>query len=239
MRNAMKRNIQCIEIQKYGPERQNVIYYPFVSSEHDKEIPSCARIAIGDIDPMTGEPIVDIHLFREIYSVINSQAHTNLRVNRPFFTTREQEERRKMGEAFAEEFERAYGYRPSRDDMKYYLAEKWPVEHMLHYDDQNHHGEEYEQNCDIRLADPASLSAAPGEVSEETEMMREFEKTLQGIERDIYEVMLYSTGGGAEKPRMNYVMKKWGKSNPSEITRIRKKVEAKLIRFVQEWEENS
>ena len=107
----MYRKSYCNERTMIGKAGQNQIVFTFVTGE-------TVKIQAGDIDPLTGEKIPD-EIFAEYHKLRTSEVHRTLKTERVPFTEKELDVRRKEREEIAKEFEETYGYRPTKDNIRF------------------------------------------------------------------------------------------------------------------------
>lgn len=215
MRNA---NIRCNELRKVSITNQNTIVYNFVNE--DNNTPTHVRISLGDIDPITGNPIEDIQFFREYRTCNNRQAARNNKHIRMELSQKEKEERNKLKQRIAEEFEEAYGYAPTKDTLQYLLEEKWPLPYVMPITIEE---EDDFSDSDLDYSDRMAEAEFPGNESDDTAAMQEFAKTLSGRLLDVYRVMLERIDAGSERPLLISLAAKWNIS-PAQINKDQEKI---------------
>lgn len=215
MRNA---NIRCNELRKVSITNQNTIVYNFVNDDYNT--PARVRVSLGDIDPITGKPIEDVRFFREYRTCNNRQAARNNKYIRIELTQKEKEERNKLKQRIAEEFEKAYGYAPPKDTLQYLLEEKWPLPYVMPITIEE---EDDFSDSDLDYSDRMAEAEFPGNESEDTAALRDFAKTLSGRLLDVYHVMLERIDAGSERPLLISLAAKWNIS-PSQINKDQEKI---------------
>ena len=229
----MKKGINCNENRFYGPEKHNTIRYEFVSG--DSEIPSNVVISLGDVDPMTGEAITDVEVFREYNLQRNREVYDNLKAMRPEYTKDEKESRRLERLRIAEEFRAEYGYEPNPDTVRYLQEQRWKSRYVLHLDAiANDDDEDMDQDHISEMADPAAEKAFRQlEDREEYARVLAFAGTLEGRLKDVFMLMILEALG--ENGEMNGITlgRKWNASKHA-ISRDRQKLKEMLRRWMQE-----
>jgi hypothetical protein len=91
----------------------SLLKYEFATE--DGLTPSSCEIRLGDIDPMTGQPITDESVFKGYYQCVNREVRVNLKQIR---LEKTKEERRKTNElkaGLSARFEQEHGYKPNED----------------------------------------------------------------------------------------------------------------------------
>ena len=111
----------CNETQYVPKERWNAITYHFVTD--DQNTPSVCTVRLGDIDPVSGEPISDVTLFSDYYRQVNREVRVNMKQIRPEKTKRERLELAQLKARLSDEFEKEHGYKPNEDNLRL-LVEK-------------------------------------------------------------------------------------------------------------------
>lgn len=230
---TVKKGILCNEIKYYGPEKHNTIRYEFVSG--DPEIPSNVTISLGDMDPMTGEAITDVEVFREYNLQRNREVYDNLKTMRPEYTKEEKERRRLERLRIAEEFRAEYGYEPNPDTVRYLQEQRWKNRYVLHLDAiANDDDEDLDQDRISEMADPAAEKAFRElEDREEYARVLAFAGTLEGRLKDVFMLMILEALG--ENGEMNGITlgRKWNASKHA-ISRDRQKLKEMLRRWMKE-----
>ena len=218
----MNRKTYCNERTMIGKTGQNRISFDFVTGE-------TVKIQAGDIDPLTGEKIPE-EIFAEYHKVRTAEVHRTLKTERVPYTDEELEARRKEREEIAKEFEEAYGYRPTEDNVHWIQEARWDNRYNQHTDalvDED--GESYAE----RVLGPAATVGAddlPGHKKSDVEILREFAATLTGRMEDVYNLMLEKHSDSAGARRSKDVAAKWGVS-PATIV----KDENRIVKMIVAW----
>lgn len=230
---TVKKVLNCNETQFYGPEKQNAIRYEFVTG--DPEIPSNMTISLGDMDPLTGETITDVEVFRDYNLKRNQEVYDNLKAMRPDYSKEEKEARRLERLRIAEEFREDYGYEPNLDTVRYLQEQRWKSRYVLHLDAfANEEKEDMDQDRISEMADPAAEKAFRElEDREEYARVLAFTGTLEGRLKDVFMLMILEALG--KNGEMNGVTlgKKWNASKHA-ISRDRQKLKEMLRRWMKE-----
>ena len=201
--------IPCNDYLHTPKAQHDRITFRFVSD--DTNTPSSCTIRLGDIDPLTGEAITDIRFFTEYHRLADHQVYKNLKASRVDLTPEEKSQFTAERDAYAEAFEKQYGYRPSPADVRYAMSERWPkayhlsIQELINEDGDN----KADQQADLSTPteDPFN-EKAPDKIA----CLREIAATLTGRLADVYEALLVKYAGGKEKITMTSLAKKWNVS---------------------------
>ena len=222
----MKNGIPCNETRFTNGKDRNRIVYHFVSD--DGVTPSTCTVRIGDIDPMTGEPVTDMDFFlREYYRLDDHQIHKNIDAVRIPCTGGQKAWREKEKQRYIREFEQKHGYRPSKDDILYHLEQIEPERYNQNLGNiTNEEGEPADEyGSEFITHDPDPFGA---DLPDDIYALREIAASLTGRLRAVYEAMLQRAADGAGRRTLTDVRDEWGVSY-TQIMKDTKKIE-KMIR---------
>ena len=195
----------------YTPKTQHDrIAFRFVTD--DENTPSSCTVRLGDIDPITGDAITDVGFFTEYHKLARHQVYKNMRAIRTDRTPQETRQFREEKAAFAAAFEKQYGYKPTRSDLRDTLADRWPK--TYHLSIQEMVNKDGESTADQR-ADLSEPAADPfdTDVPIDIACLREVAASLTGRLADVYEALTVKYAGGKEKIAFNSIAEKWGVSH--------------------------
>lgn len=207
----MKANhgIPCNDYLHTPTAQHDRIAFRFVTD--DANTPASCIIRLGDIDPMTGEAITDVGFFTEYHKLAHHQVYKNLKASRVDLTPEEKRQFREEKAVFITAFEKKYGYKPTRSDIRDALAAHWPKAYHLSIQEMiNEEGDskaDQREDLSIPAADPFNADA-PLEIA----CLREVASSLTGRLADVYEALLVKYAGGKEKISFTSLAKKWGVS---------------------------
>ena len=226
----MKKGIRCNETRYVnGPDRDR-IRYEFLSD--DDVTPSSCTVCLGDIDPLTGEPITDLTFFREYHRLVDHQVMKNIRAACAGYHTLEQKARREQmkGEYIAA-FKAEHGYAPSKADVLYYLEQMEQETWNLSIDSlaDRETGESYLDHCAFFCV-PFDTDM---EESVELQALREVGASLTGRKAEVYEAMLQREAGGQERIRFVDIADKWNVAL-KQITKDQAKIAAMVRKRAEE-----
>ena len=233
----MKKGIECNSLRRADVHSEEIVYR-FVND--DDLTPSEVTVRLGNIDPMTGEPITDVTFFREYQAMENRQVYSNLKAARRPWTNEEMESRRKMKQEIKAEFEAEYGYTPSESTAQYLLEERWPISFVGSYDAcVNEDGDDFRDYLPA-FSDPQAKKAFPGEESDIEIAIREVRETLPERKKEVLDMLLLRAAYGVargQKFRGADLAEKWGVTHQL-ITQDRryilKKLKKKLLELRDE-----
>ena len=224
----MYRKSYCNERTMIGKAAQNQIVFTFVTGE-------TVKIQAGDIDPLTGEKIPD-EIFAEYHKLRTSEVHRTLKTERVPFTEKELDVRRKEREEIAKEFEETYGYRPTKDNIRFIQQERCGSRgnrYNLHTDALVE--TDGESDADQVYGSVAAVDGddLPGHKKSDVEILREFAATLTGRMRAVYEMMLEKHSGGAGAKLSKDLAAEWGVSQAT-IVKDQKRIEKMIVAWFAE-----
>ena len=227
--------IPCNDYLYTTKNQQDRIIFRFVTD--DAGTPSSCTIRLGDIDPMTGETITDMSFFTEYHKLARHQVYENLKASRTDMTPEEKRRFREEKAAFAAAFEKKYGYRPTRSDIRDALASRWPkTYHMSIQELINEDGDskaDQREDLSVPATDPFNEDA-PLDIA----CLREVAATLTGRLADVYEALLVKYAGGKEKISFTSLAEKWGVSH-TQIAYDRDKIFRMIRKAIEETREES
>ena len=216
----MKKVIRCNDTQVIPKKDWGSIQYDFVSD--DGLTPSSVKICLGDPDPMTGEPLADLTLFEKYHQFGYRQVRTNLKQIRPERTKKELAARRQAGREVAEEFEKRYGYPPSKDDVAYLLEEREGSRNAVSLDAmRNSEGESCLEN--IRVASVPFEDPFDDGLSVQERAFYMVTESLTGRLKEVLEVLVGKTDENGKKLRLQDLAAKWNVS-PATVTKYKEKI---------------
>ena len=203
------KGIPCNDYLHTPKARHNRIIFRFVND--DTNTPSSCTVRLGDTDPMTGEIITNIEFFTEYYRLADHQVYKNLKASRVDLTPSEKRRYKKEKTVFSESFEKEYGYKPTRSDLRDALTDRWPK--TYHLSIQEIINDDGDSKADQRkdLSEPASDPFNTDE-PDEIACLREIAASLTGRMADVYEALLVKYAGGKEKITLTSLAEKWGVS---------------------------
>lgn len=204
--DTMKKGIRCNELRFTNGEDRMRIRYEFVSD--DGVTPSSCTVRLGDTDPVSGEAVTDVTFFREYYRLVDHQVHKNLSAERRGLTKEEKVWREMEKMAFAEAFEKEWGYAPSRDDILYHLEQGEPNRWNLSMQSCVNR-ETGESTVDYMTEFSVPAETAREETVEE-QALREVAESLTGRKAEVYEAMIQRAAGGKERVMFSEIARKWG-----------------------------
>ena len=211
-----------------GAQRDRIVFR-FVSD--DANTPSSCTVRLGDIDPMTGEAIDDISFFTEYHRIVNQQVYCHRKTAQVELTPKEQERFRAEKAAFAAEFEKKYGYKPCRSDLRDAMADRWPKTWLMSIDELvNDDGDskaDQREDISVPAADPFDENA-PADIA----ALHEVAASLTGRLADVYEALLVKYAGGMEKITFKVLAEKWGVSH-TQIRMDRDKIFRMIRKAIQ------
>ena len=224
----MYRKSYCNERTMIGKAGQNQIVFTFVTGE-------TVKIQAGDIDPLTGEKIPD-EIFAEYHKLRTSEVHRTLKTERVPFTEKELDVRRKEREEIAKEFEETYGYRPTKDNIRFIQQERCGSRgnrYNLHTDALVE--TDGESDADQVYGSVAAVDGddLPGHKKSDVDILREFAATLTGRMRAVYEMMLEKHSGGAGAKLSKDLAVEWGVSQAT-IVKDQKRIEKMIVAWFAE-----
>lgn len=224
----MKKGIRCFDNTTVTEKNETLLKYKFVCG--DEEIASSCRVSLGDVDPATGEKIVDREIFREIRYIQYDQAYHNRYENCVPWSKWEKEARNETRSQLAEEFIRDYGYAPDEDSLDWMLKEKWPNKYRVSIDAiPNSKSDEQFQDCLLLFEDTAASDAIQlVECS-----LDEFEKTLNDRERELFHLLQLKSEGFSIHGAVNDLADKWGVEQ-YKVSRMKKQIGLKLVKWLQD-----
>ena len=174
----------------------SLLKYEFATE--DGLTPSSCEIRLGDIDPMTGQPITDESVFKGYYQCVNQEVRVNLKQIR---LEKTKEERRKTNELKARlsaRFEQEHGYKPNEDNLRLLVEQEEGSQYfMLPLDSlRNEDGESYAE-----ILQPYSEPFEDPYKEEPLQIraMREVGESLTGTLKVIFDKMSDRFDAGATK----------------------------------------
>ena len=225
----MKKGIRCNETRFTNGEDRDRIKFEFLSD--DGNTPSSCTVRLGDVDPVTGQPVTDLTFFREYYRLVDHQVHKNLKAERPEYSPQVKAWRDREKAAFIEAFTMRWGYTPSKDDVLYHLEQLQK--------------ERWNQSLDTFVSQDTGEStldwhmefSVPSGMDEDLPMelqaLREVAASLTGRRAEVYEAMILRAAGGKERIRFSDIARKWGVS-PKQITKDQEKIMEMVRRRAKE-----
>ena len=221
----MKRSIPCNETHFTNGKDRNQIIFRFVTD--DRNTPSACTVRIGDTDPVTGEPITDMDFFQEYHRQADKEIHRNINAMRKPYTKEQKAWREAKKQEYIHEFEEAYGYSPSNDDIRYYLEQIEEERYHMCIDDlqaeDSDSGTEKKDFLAVPSEDPFGT-----DLPETICILREIEASLSPRLKAVYQAMLQRAGGGAERTTYKDLAGIWNVSY-GQIIKDTRKIE-KMIR---------
>lgn len=217
----MKKGIRCNETRYINGRDRNSIRYEFLSD--DGITPSSCTVRLGDVDPLTGERITDLTIFREYHRLVDHQVMKNNNSARPKYTPAEKAHRKQLKEDFILAFTGEHGYAPSTDDILYYLEQLEAERHNLSLDSLINDEEDGDDDLD-RHAAFSVLSVADEEESVFMQALREVAAGLTGRKAEVFEAMIQRAAGSQVRIRFSDIAKKWGDVAPKQITMDQKRI---------------
>ena len=215
----MKKGIRCNETRFTNGKDREQIRYQFLSE--DGVTPSACTVRLGEVDPLTGEPVTDVSFFREYYRVVDHQVHQNLKAARRDYTPAEKLRREREKRVFMESFKERWGYAPSKDDVRYHLEQEEEERYHLSLDVLVN-SDTGESTLD-RHPEFSMPFEAEEELPVELEALREVAASLTGRKAEVYEAMIQRAAGGKERVRFSEIAKKWGVA-PKQITKDQERI---------------
>ena len=230
----MKKGIQCNEYIYTGVKKQNRIVFRFVSEDDDREIPSYSSISLGDEDPMTGERLDDLSVFRDYNLMRNREVYHNLKAITAPVNLWKKEERQKLKDQIAAEFEREYGYAPDKDSLLWLLHQKMPKEYRLEIDslvdEQGHYWTDH-----FALFTDGGAERALQEVEEEGHTLDGFARTLSPLCQDVFRMLRMKSEGIDVRGMGKQLAEKWG-VDKSDISKMKLRIGKLLMEWMKESE---
>ena len=206
--------IPCNDYLHTPKAQHDRIVFRFVSD--DANTPSSCTVRLGDTDPMTGKAITDIGFFTEYHRLAHHQVYTNLKASRVDLTPEEKHRFREEKAAFAAAFEKKYGYKPTRSDLRDALSVHWPKAYHLSIqelvNDDGDSKADQREDLSMPAADPFNT-----DVPMDIACLREVAASLTGRLADVYEALLVKYAGGKEKISFTSLAEKWGVSHTPEV----------------------
>lgn len=215
----MKKGIRCNETRFTNGEDRDRIRYEFLSD--DGNTPSSCTVRLGDVDPVTGEKVMDVTFFREYYRLVDHQVHKNLQAERLEYTPLQKARRETEKAAYIKAFAEYWGYAPSKDDVLYHLEqleeERWnqSVDSFVSHDTG-------ESTLDWH-PEFSVLAEMDVEIPLQLQALREVAASLTGRKAEVYEAMIQRAAGGKERIRFSEIAKKWGVA-PKQITKDQERI---------------
>ena len=230
----MNKGIPCFDYTEIGPKGQKRIRFEFV--EGDDELPSACTISLGDLDPMTGEPILDWTVFREYHRQRNREIYGNKKAVACPLSGQEKEARRELRTRIAVEFRQKYGYTPDQGTLKWLVNEQMPRQYRLEIDACcNEEGKSWTESVP-EFADPAAEEAFREAEEDGKDPLVLFAAGLKGKEREVFRLLQLKADGVVIHGMFKDLARKWG-MDPARVSQIKKRIGLKLIRFLKEQAE--
>lgn len=219
------KGIPCNKTRFTNGKDRNRIVYQFVTD--DGNTPSGCTIRFGDTDPMTGEEITDIEVFRGYYKEEDHQVHKNNDAIRQAYTREQKTRREEMKQKFIRDFELSYGYTPSKDDVLYFLEQHETERYHLYLDaTTGYDGEPADEfGTEFMTYDEDPFGC---DLPDDLYALKEIAESLKGWQKEIYGAMLQRAAGGTGRITYKEIADQWGVSYTMIIKNVRK-IE-KLIR---------
>ncbi len=201
--------IPCNDYLYTRKDQRDRIVFRFVSD--DENTPSSCTVRLGDNDPITGEAVTDVGFFTEYHKLANHQIYSHMKAVQADLTPEEKAKFRAEKAAFAEAFEKKYGYKPCRSDLRDALADRWPK--TYHLSIQELINDDGDSKADQR-EDLSTPAADPFDENAPTDIacLHEVASSLTGRLADVYEALLIKYAGGKEKITFASLAEKWGVS---------------------------
>ena len=215
----MKKGIRCNETHYTNGIDRTRITYEFLSD--DGNTPASCTVRLGDLDPISGERITDLSFFKEYYRLVDHEVMRNVQAARPDYTSSEKVRRKKLREAFIEEFTMDHGYAPSMADV---------LDVMDHQEQERYHlsldaltdKETGRNNTDRHMAFSVPFSAEADE-SVCMQALREVAASLTGRKAEVYQAMIQRAAGSQMRLRFSEIAKRWGVA-PKQINKDQQKI---------------
>ncbi len=199
--------IPCNDYLRIPKTQYDRIVFRFVND--DTNTPASCTLRLGDTDPMTGEAITNVDFFTEYNRMVNRQVYKNLKAVKTDLTPEERNRFREEKAAFAEAFEKEYGYEPARSDLRDALASRWPKTYHLSIQEMTNEDGDDKSYLHPELSTPAPDPFGENEPDEIT-CLREVAASLTGRLADVYEALLVQYAGGQETIPFTSLAEKWG-----------------------------
>lgn len=222
--------LECFDYSETGLKGQNRIAFHFVTDEG--AFPSSRTVFLGDTDPMTGERITDLTVFREYHLQRNREIYYNKKAVSVPQSGKKKNARHELRERIAADFVRDYGYAPDSVTLNWLLHEKYPRQYRLEIDSFINENSEYWGDCVAEFADPAAEQAFRA-VEEEGHTLDDFEKTLSPFLRDIFRMLRMKSEGINVRGMGNQLAEKWGVGK-SDISWMKLRIGKLLKKWMEE-----
>ena len=202
----MAKAIRCNDLQVVPKKDWGSLQFDFVSD--DGLTPSSVTIRVGDIDPLTGEP-VDMTVLSRYYEQVNREVRTNLSQIRREKTKKERQQSSELKAALADKFEKEHGYRPNQDNLQLLVEEVEGSPYFaVPYDAlRNENGESGIESWapfSVPFEDPFE-----DDLPVEMRALREVGSSLTGRLRDVFDVLLGKTDDNGNKVKLKDLADKW------------------------------
>ena len=224
----MKKGIWCFDNRTANEKTETTLNYEFVCG--DEEIASTCRVSLGDVDPATGEEIVDRKVFREIRYIQYEQSYHNRYADCVPWTNSEKKERDEMRREIAEEFERDHGYAPDKDSLEWLLKNKWPKKYRVPLDalTSSEYGKTFKEYL-LMLED----ESAEDELMKAECCLDDFAATLDDRERELFHLLQLKSQGFSIHGMINALADQWGVEQ-YQVSRMKKRIGMKLMKWLYE-----
>ena len=184
----------CNESYFTNGKDRDQITFRFVTD--DGNTPTTCTIRVGDVDPMTGEIITDLEIFKEYYKECDKQVHQTIKEMRPPYTREQKAWRDAEKEKFIREFREDHGYNPSKDDILWHMEQIEKERYHLPIDalvtDEDDNGTEKKRLFAVPATDPFGT-----DLPDEIQALRELAESLTPCERAVLQSMVEQAGGGS------------------------------------------
>lgn len=206
--DKMKKGIRCNEVRFTNGDKRDRIRFEFVSD--DGVTPSSCTVCVGDIDPITGEKITDLTFFREYYRVVDHEVHQNLDEERREQTKEEKAWRKEEKKRYCSDFEKKWGYKPSKDNVLFRLEQG--EEERYHLSLSVFINEEDGTNTVDWIGELSYSEEMDWILPVEMQALKDVAASLNGRKAEVYQAMIQRAAGGQERIRFSDIAKKWGVS---------------------------
>lgn len=226
-----KKGLPCFTYSEIGPKGQNRIDFRFVAG--DDEIASRVRVSLGDIDPLTGEKIVDVTIFREYRRMHNQEVYGNKKAVAAPLSGREKENRRELQSRIAEKFKAEFGYEPDKGTLRYLLAWQAPRQYRVEIDSfVTKEGDSW-ADCVAAFADPSAEAAFREAENGGEDLLEAFAETLNARELEMFRLLQMKADGCDMRGMINHLAEKWGMEQ-YKVSRMKARIGLKLREFLKE-----
>ena len=224
---ANKKSLLCNETKYVPKERWNAITFHFVTD--DQNTLSDCTVRLGDIDPLSGDPISDVTLFSDYYRQVNREVHVNLKQIRMRKTEAERQKTERLKARLSDEFEKEHGYKPNEDNLRLLLEKAIgspyilvPNDAILNQEDDTSGLEDWSPYS-VPFEDPLG-----DEPSVMVQAMLTVGASLTGRLKEVYDALQRNIESDGPKEKKKDLARRLGVS-PSQITKDIRKIAALIM----------